>query len=582
MYLILQMTRLEGSALAFSLGVLILFHEASEYLTITAFAWHPQSARSRHPGLPSSRALELHTQAPSCSPTIDTILNQVEGILQGKHTIHNKEQILQGIRQRHAQDCAWSMQLLAAEEQQDNIKDPTSTSDKFENVTTLTDNYRIACRSRQPLLNATSIAILRQGAETQWQQGSQNNGGATTTTTSSRFTYQRPGNYEAHVADLGPQVRAIVNDLLVREVYPMIRRHFWNDGNSARLCVYDSLYIRYNATEAKMHQQSSSSSSSHDSNSNDEKDDVAIAGAGQPLHRDLGIVSVNIMLNDPKDDFVGGGTFFENQLRDNSNDNTNQPLKPLGPGYCLAHYSNERHAGAATQSGVRDIMVMFVTAQKDPPPAIVQAALLKQSRNQCVCNDDDHDDNNGGGADDPASRVLHCRLLHQSMAVSANPADGEALQYLANALLDYADHILVAERGGHDQSVQALQCARQALTEAALLVPGDARVCNTLGRTLTRLSQQTGDRRLYDKVDEAYKLGIHLLERSRRMGCQVNEELDSMRLNYGLHLANLDLFSQARGVLEPVASQYQPEQQSQSRIYRDAYRLCELCSEREM
>jgi hypothetical protein len=117
--------------------------------------------------------------------------------------------------------------------------------------------------------------------------------------------------------------------------------------------VYDSLFIQHNITAANVNNDAGNGSG-----------DNLGSGAGQPLHRDLGYVSVYIMLNE---EFEGGGTFFEDQLLpfvlSGNHDNVMHPLKPLGPRHTFAHYSKSRHAGAATYTGVCNILVIFLAAK---------------------------------------------------------------------------------------------------------------------------------------------------------------------------------------------------------------------------
>jgi hypothetical protein len=302
-----------------------------------------------------------------------------------------------------------------------------------------------------------------------------------------------------------------------------------------QLCIYDALYIRYNATQANIllqQQQSSSSSSSS------KQYGILVGGAGQPLHRDLGLVSVNIMLNDDANgDFQGGGTFFENQLLSLLVQNRvallssssshvptpPPPLKPISVGHCLAHYSSERHAGAATYTGVRDIMVLFITAKctsgskadfngrappPPPPPALIRNALLKQCRADC-CN---LDVDGISSSSSSSKKEMHaderrvqqedsilCRISHQRLASLAVPTDGEAYQYLGMACLEYSNFLLSLQQQQQQENEQStaknvdkvglvLQAAVDSLEFAAQWTPCDARVYNNLGIALTRQS----------------------------------------------------------------------------------------------
>mgnify|MGYP007009452320 CR=1 FL=1 len=38
--------------------------------------------------------------------------------------------------------------------------------------------------------------------------------------------------------------------------------------------------------------------------------------------------------------------------------------RPIGPGHAIIHATTQRHAGAPTTSGIRDILVIFLSARK--------------------------------------------------------------------------------------------------------------------------------------------------------------------------------------------------------------------------
>ena len=235
--------------------------------------------------------------------------------------------------------------------------------------------------SGAPLLDAKSIAMIREAAENLWD--GRNNDNKEQVGASSRFTLQfEETNSECHLDELVASdptgnLKDIVDDLLTNKVYPLVRKAFGSDADAAghngltdgRLCVYDSLVVRYNGDKA-----------------------TDRFGASQPLHGDGGVVSVNIALNPHSnnggdvhgDSFSGGGTFFEDLIRDdienplndtvssgngngNDNDNGNSCgpiLRPSATGHGLAHWSTKRHAGAPTSSGTRDILVIFLTQRR--------------------------------------------------------------------------------------------------------------------------------------------------------------------------------------------------------------------------
>jgi len=363
---------------------------------------------------------------------INTLLKNVQDILDKRQstTSFDRRDILSQLDKRHAADCD-AARVLAVEE--DDSGEPFSLPVY---MWVHVQNHPLAVQSLAPIMTASDIATLVCAAEQYWQQSD---------SVESRFTYQRVGNSEAHVSDLGKDAVLAMDRVLKEAVYPLVRAAFCTNDDDSRLCVYDALIIRYNATEANN------------------------LGAGQPLHRDLGIVSVNIMLNG-EEEFNGGGTFFENQLRHDESHVV--PLKPLGKGHCLAHHSAERHAGAATVNGVRDILVIFVTAQQvTSTPKLIQNARLKQSARR-YCEEQ---------CDDTTESII-CRIQHQLMAIEAVPEDGEAFQYLGTALMEYAEQV----NNDNDEGGAILKAAVECFRHAALLTPCDSRVYSNLGLTLSR------------------------------------------------------------------------------------------------
>jgi tetratricopeptide (TPR) repeat protein len=522
----------------------------------------------------STPKLKLHLSArtPSASDTNTTTVTIIDSILErtdrlwSEHAhvvsmIPSREEILRRIQQQHVEDCKFALEALAPEHKETSIKNIIS----YEWIHTGSDHYPLATQSLEPILNDTSLNLIRQAASDHWRNPSN---------LKSRFTYQIPGNYEAHVADLGDSVKTIVNDMLTERIYPMIRHAFFKDNDNVnkveqqqqqQLCVYDALYIRYNATQAKL-------------------SNVTI-GAGQPLHRDLGLVSVNVMMN-PANDFVAGGTFFENQMRSSSS-SKNNPLKPIDQGHCLLHRSSERHAGAATMQGVRDIMVFFVTGaaaaastttttHDPPPPAVIQSSLLKQCRTYCeTCFPEE------------PLQAIFCRLSHLRLAVEVDPTDGEAFQYLGLALMQYESLLLSQTTTSLDDDaskrIDVLETAVECLEQARVLTPCDSRVYNNLALTLSRLDNLAPDQRhsLGPRIEQAYTKATELLQESLQAGCNVQDELDTVSLNHGLCISNLDRFQDACSILERVASRkvVLPDQDC-GRVVEDAYRLWRFCESR--
>ncbi|KAL7473543.1 hypothetical protein ACHAXS_014022 [Conticribra weissflogii] len=463
-----------------------------------------------------------------------------------------------------------------------------ATSDHLQ-PTTGGEARRIAIRTKQstPLLQRHEIQCLKEAVELYWEGLSshqtecpninRNSTGLNQSHVKSRFTYQRRGNSEAHLSDVvkfsrareNSRVASLVNDLLLNRVYPWIRDAYLSkettiiQPNELELYVYDSLFIRYNATEANL--------------------DAAIgerAGAGQPLHRDLGYVSVNIMLNSHLE-FDGGGTFFENQLRSVTSERKRpesideaavdiSPLKPLGVGHALAHYSSDRHAGAATFRGVRDILVIFVAvaaaareeSEHDGAASMVttrraptweRAARLKAaSRRYCSkC----------------ASIVDHlaCRMLHHRLAIRQVPKDGEAWHYLGMALLELYEALQNPEIvdsdldsiGGKDVLELSIEC----FDEATRHTPYDGRLYNNLGIALERLLSESRDGRspsekcaIDKRIKQAYKTSFAVHSVCEKIGCDVGADFERTILNYGLYLSKQDDFEGAIRILSQIES----------------------------
>ncbi len=67
--------------------------------------------------------------------------------------------------------------------------------------------------------------------------------------------------------------------------------------------MYNSLIIRYNSNKAMMTMM----------NGDGNNQESGFLGAGQPLHQDKALISINSMLN-TSSKFEGSGAFFENQL----------------------------------------------------------------------------------------------------------------------------------------------------------------------------------------------------------------------------------------------------------------------------
>lgn len=499
---------------------------------------------------------------------------------------------------------------------------------------------------QQPILDQDSISIIRNAAQNMWEANKANADAADAdadtdakSSSSSRFTYQRKGNYEAHLVDLANniddngRIRAIMMDALGKRIYPMVRdafRPLVSELDDLDLRVYDSLVIRYNSTEAMMMGNPLDANHNHDDehDHDDGTDDVArgFLGAGQPLHRDLGLISVNIMLN-PAEEFQGGGTFLENQLRDHigiggehgslgddgdgddhKHDPLPVPLKPIGAGHAVAHLSNERHAGVATTSGVRDILVLFLTAtQKSTIPHSNNDADLKR-------NDVESTRTHTAPCMERAARLktyarpncIHCetldesilcRMMHHRLALQFAPQDGEAWHYLGMALREYAKTKTETKHEAPLVALETMQLSIACLERAFQLTPCDARLCNNLGLAYETLSAYIGigigigigsnesisekEEDAHNAIDHYYKQSVRIHELCERVGCDISFDFATVALNYGLFVSNNDEFYDAVQILKKLRRigkgvKY-VENPEEDRIIEDGLRLLNFC-----
>mmetsp|Transcript_20080 Transcript_20080/g.35703 ORF Transcript_20080/g.35703 Transcript_20080/m.35703 type:complete len:336 (-) Transcript_20080:46-1053(-) len=328
------------------------------------------------------------------------------------------------------------------------------------------------------------------------------------------------------------------------------------------------------------------------------------------------------MLNS-QEEFSGGGTFFENQLRpmlvQGDSNNNAQPLKPSGPGHAIAHFSSDRHSGAATFSGVRDILVIFLAAtekktqssintrqRKKAPRWEYNARIKSTARTYCSeCSDNIHDQ-------------LICRILHHRIAIDQVFDDGEAWHYLGMALLDYHGHLQlsvdsVTDADGNgithiqtesddsnyslSQYEPSLELAVSCLDEATKHTPCDGRLYNNLGIALERLLeynianslQSKKVMELHDKIRSAYRNSIMIHSVCEQLGCDVAADYESACLNYGLYLSKRDQFDNAIDVLSRIVppttntaavneNQLDAATWARRRVIRDATNLLGFCS----
>jgi len=521
-----------------------------------------------------------------------------------------RRKILENIHRDHERDVRWAKAAsLPFEREAEDENTDKCNRIQYEYIEDATINTAIAIRTNKstPLLHENEIELLRRACESYWNrpldEGNETLG-------KSSFTYQRKGNSEAHLSDIvkytrqfNNEISSLVNELLLNRVYPWVHEAYLSkeeDANHFQLYVYDSLFIRYNATESNI-PLGNGGGGSQERN----------AGAGQPLHRDLGYVSVNIMLN-PQHEFEGGGTFFENQLlpvvQAGIQSEEMQPLKPLGPGHALAHFSNIRHAGAATYSGVRDILVIFLAAtEKKKIQATYPSRLRRVPRWECNARMKSTARSYCSECSNIQDQIK-CRILHHRLAIDQLFDDGEAWHYMGMALMDYHDHLALSSGSSSCNDVLvsanltevpcALELAVSSLNEAVKHTPCDGRLYNNLDIASERLLEHylnvnsvqsnSSMEQLGEKIQSAYRKSITVHSECRQMGCDVGSDYASACLNFGLHLSKLDMFLDAVNVLSRIVppssdssamhdNEMDSEAWARQRVINDATSLLAFC-----
>lgn len=161
-----------------------------------------------------------------------------------------------------------------------------------------------------------------------------------------------------------PSLKTRIDEILQNKVYPLVRAAFANDDEDSPegpLCVYDSIFVRYNGDQARALGRNGASQPLvsiflfwHERFRNDRISYLSLLSLKLLLinilqHQDGGIYSINIALNSHKDDsndngFTGGGTFFEAFTDDQ---NLSSIQRPESPGHAIFHKTTARHAGVS-------------------------------------------------------------------------------------------------------------------------------------------------------------------------------------------------------------------------------------------
>lgn len=181
--------------------------------------------------------------------------------------------------------------------------------------------------------------------------------------------------------------------------------------------------------------------------------DFLVLSSTLSQHRDGGLYSINIALNSG---FIGGGTFFDGLLTVSDPDDC--VLKPCGPGHAVAHRGTERHAGAPTTAGIREILVLFVTSME--PSMIERSRHVREMADSTV------------------------RLEANRLAAHVNPDDAEA-------------HFWT---GLHFLQPESLKESIRYLERAAQLCPTDSRTFLYLGIAYSKSKEVIKAKRALQRV----------------------------------------------------------------------------------
>ena len=482
---------------------------------IVFFLWNVSIALAFHPRRLASIELRETSIAGQVAPgdakiQSEGLLVKIDQFIDASSTQHEVDTSLIRLRAEldHEKDVSDALSTGIPFEGQGEKSSNSSSCfvPEYEFVTSNGRNLVSRTSASTPLLDQDEIDKLRSAVEGYWSN---------TTVDQSRFRYKRKGNREAYLKDVirfSDEISPIVNRLLLERVYPWVRAAFAPTDyfHDDELYVYSSLFIRSNATE-----------------------DSSKRKTGQPLHKDPGFVSVNIMLND---EFEGGGTFFEDQLTSESlgqvQSKANCPHKPIGPGHALAHYGSLRHAGSATTSGVRDILVIFI-AKRGQVLYEVDSVINADADHYCP------------SCDDEESRLV-CRMMYHRMAIDQDSNDDEAWHCLGITLLEYESRC--SQRNTLGLAVACLEHASQLAQYDGKL---RSNLAYALGLMSERLERPEVDG-LVDRIRETYQLSVDINFSVEEAGCYAAVDYESACLNFGIWLYERRDFSGAVRVLSRI------------------------------
>lgn len=139
--------------------------------------------------------------------------------------------------------------------------------------------------------------------------------------------------YEARISKLPQDALDKIRTLLETKLYPLLESRY----NMKDLTVYDGLILGHLAPTRS-----------------------------QPVHRDASLLTLNIPLSTPGQDYNGeGGTYIEGLVGGHDNNKEAVPIS-IEKGKVICHSSGIMHAGCGIHQGERWVMVLFVIAKNEP------------------------------------------------------------------------------------------------------------------------------------------------------------------------------------------------------------------------